>query len=611
MSAQTRPRQTVSAETLPPQMPAAQALAPQTLVCCPPLHKREPALIKLAVPFRPTATPLSMAEQQQAQQLISVWQQHRLSRYNRYPDPAPAQLPACYILVVLQSGQTIALQQKLTQFATAKATQYSQAEGERYNVVLCHEQHRNISARLHTRVNSNSPTTPAAIAADKLHHALLLANCTAVVTVNSWLGFEALLWQKKVYSFGAAFYTGLGLTRDQTRPQLPGKPVLSVSRAQLVYQLFIRQSQAADIETGQPVNAIDALNWLGLQRQQRGRFAAKLYAIGFNYHWRQSVKTFLQGSNITFVRKSGQVPAGCQAVIWGRTDLSKQLPEDVSLLRLEDGFLRSVGLGAQFVKPLSWVADDTGLYFDATSESALEQLLSQHPLGESLQQRAQHLVQQLVQHGISKYNTGQSQWQQPKTTKKIILVPGQVESDASIKYGAPGIRTNMALLKAVRVANPDAYIIYKPHPDVMAGARAAGAGEQQASQFCDQLAENVNIAVLLNACDEVHVLTSLAGFEALLRGKAVHCYGLPFYAGWELTHDYAVCTRRSRKLNLLQLVAATLLLYPLYVSNCSGYYTTPEHTLQQLLAWRSQPLSWRQKAKNALRLLISKIAGAK
>ena len=41
--------------------------------------------------------------------------------------------------------------------------------------------------------------------------------------------------------------------------------------------------------------------------------------------------------------------------------------------------------------------------------------------------------------------------------------------------------------------------------------------------------------VLLGIVDEVHTLTSLTGFEALLRGIEVHAYGGPFYAGWGLT----------------------------------------------------------------------------
>jgi capsular polysaccharide export protein len=92
---------------------------------------------------------------------------------------------------------------------------------------------------------------------------------------------------------------------------------------------------------------------------------------------------------------------------------------------------------------------------------------------------------------------------------------------------------------------------------------------------------------LLQAADEVHVLTSLAGFEALLRGKAVTCYGQPFYAGWGLTHDMTPHARRTRSLQLDELVAGALLLYPLYLSRAHKRLITPEQALDELLAWKT------------------------
>src|SRR3546814_1186728 len=58
-----------------------------------------------------------------------------------------------------------------------------------------------------------------------------------------------------------------------------------------------------------------------------------------------------------------------------------------------------------------------------------------------------------------------------RSGKTVILVPGQVEDDASIRFGCTDVRTNIALLKAARAARPDAFIVYKPHPDVVSGNR--------------------------------------------------------------------------------------------------------------------------------------------
>src|SRR5690606_19691740 len=154
-------------------------------------------------------------------------------------------------------------------------------------------------------------------------------------------------------------------------------------------------------------------------------------------------------------------------------------------------------------------------------------------------------------------------WSRPALATRVLLVVGQVETDASIRYGASTVTRNMDLLRAVRQAHRDAYVLYKPHPDVRAGLRAAGQGEGEARQWCDEILENVPFEQLLPLIDEVHVLTSLAGFEALLRDKPVVTYGQPFYAGWGLTDDRAliddVRRRRNRVLSLDELVAGTLI----------------------------------------------------
>ena len=145
----------------------------------------------------------------------------------------------------------------------------------------------------------------------------------------------------------------------------------------------------------------------------------------------------------------------------------------------------------------------------------------------------------------------------------------------------------MSLLQSVRKANPSAHIIYKPHPDVVAGLRKKGEGEDEAVHLCHEVVIDTVMGELLTVVDEVHVLTSLAGFEALLRGKTVTCYGQPFYAGWGLTHDLVPLTPRTGRLTIDELAAGTLILYPTYVSRTTGQFTTPERALDELLEWDS------------------------
>jgi capsular polysaccharide export protein len=274
------------------------------------------------------------------------------------------------------------------------------------------------------------------------------------------------------------------------------------------------------------------------------------------------------------------------------------------VIRLEDAFLRSVGLGADLIRPLSWVMDSRGMYYDATAPSELEHVLLTTEFPAELLARAKRLRDRIVEGGLTKYNVGAGAWRRPKDALRVILVPGQVESDASIRYGGSSIRSNMGLLQAVREANPSAHVIYKPHPDVLAGLRTKGAGEDEALRWCDEVVTDVAMGTLLSAVDEVHVLTSLAGFEALLRGKKVTCYGQPFYAGWGLTDDIMPPARRTSRLTLDELVAGALILYPTYVSRVTGKFTTAERALDELLEWRQQKPTGMPLWRKALRLVL-------
>lgn len=60
-------------------------------------------------------------------------------------------------------------------------------------------------------------------------------------------------------------------------------------------------------------------------------------------------------------------------------------------------------------------------------------------------------------------------------------------------------------------------------------------------------------------------MTSLLGFEALVRGLPVTCLGAPFYAGWGLTRDLGPTPdRRTARPDIVQLVHAALIAYPRY-----------------------------------------------
>ena len=263
--------------------------------------------------------------------------------------------------------------------------------------------------------------------------------------------------------------------------------------------------------------------------------------------------------------------ANSHIYFWGRKsfpDIEKfALQNNIKIFRVEDGFIRSVGLGSDLTQPYSQVIDKRGIYFDPTQESDLEHYLNFYDFqaDKKILQHAKTLQEQILKNKISKYNsdtTKKLHFSQNKTTAVVI---GQVEDDASIRFGADGM-TNLKLLKEVRKNHPHHHLVFKPHPDVLSGNRVGNIAEQTALKYCDEVISKVCISDVLNAVDEVHTITSLTGFEGLLYGKKVYTYGMPFYAGWGLTIDTQKCERRQKKLKLTELIAATYLLYPRYIS---------------------------------------------
>jgi capsular polysaccharide export protein len=188
----------------------------------------------------------------------------------------------------------------------------------------------------------------------------------------------------------------------------------------------------------------------------------------------------------------------------------------------------------------------------------------------------------IVAAGLGKYERGGEALPRWGGDRRHLLVTGQVEDDRSVMTGGMGL-TNLALLQRVRAANPDAFILYKPHPDVEAGHRKGAIANGTAAKLADRLVPDLPIASLIDLADEVHVITSLAGFEALLRGKDVTTYGVPFYAGWGLTRDLGpVPARRTRRRTLDELVALALLVYPRYLDPVTGLPCPAEVVVDRL-----------------------------
>jgi len=150
-----------------------------------------------------------------------------------------------------------------------------------------------------------------------------------------------------------------------------------------------------------------------------------------------------------------------------------------------------------------------------------------------------------------------------------------------VRLGGGAICSNLALLQAVRAARPDGCLLFQPPPEAGSGGWRRGRSAAELLRHCDVVLPAPSAGAALAAVDEVHTVTSLTGFAALLRGLPVATYGAPFYAGWGLTEDRVSLPRRTRRLTLDELIAGALILYPAYVDPVTGLACDAETA-----AWR-------------------------
>ena len=432
------------------------------------------------------------------------------------------------------------------------------------------------------------------------------------------MGLLGLLAGCTVHAHAPAWFAGWGATEDG--PDVPPRAATR-SPAQVTAAWLLSGASYRDPFTGCPARfeaALDiAVDWRRLCDANRGIAGC----VGMQFWKRQRIGTFLhtgvrpppQGdAAVAAARKSGGAIAAWASRMPAR--LQEELQRyGVPVLRVEDGFLRSVGLGSDFLPPCSIIVDGGGIYYDPSRPSDLETILANGAFDPALLDRAANLVRRLVQAGVTKYNIGVAPLPDLPAGRRVVLVPGQVADDLSVTLGGGAIQSNLALLQAVRAAAPDAHILYKPHPDVDAGHRHGAIPDAQALEVADGIVRGVPMAALIGAVGELHTLTSLAGFEALLRGRAVTCWGQPFYSGWGLTRDMAPMPRRTRRLTLPELAAGVLLLYPRYLDPVTGLPCPAEVLLDRLAdpaLWRPGPLVQLRRAQGLVARWMSKIAAA-
>jgi capsular polysaccharide export protein len=429
----------------------------------------------------------------------------------------------------------------------------------------------------------------------------LLAGARAVYTVSSQLGFEAILAGHRPVVAGMPFYAGWGLSEDAGHPRR-GRRLTAV---QLAAAALILAPVWFDPLRGRRCELEEVIDQLEARVRAFRDDRAGWVATGMRAWKRAHVQAFFGAERgVRFVADPGRAAAAAAAGGRRLMGWASAVPADFAGVRVEDGLVRSRGLGAELVPPLGLMLDDLGIYYDPGRESRLERLIA-GPLPPGALARAARLRAMIVAAGLTKYNLGGAgsragveaiaTRRAARPEAPVVLVPGQVEDDASVRLGGGTVRTNRDLLAAARAAYPDAILVWKPHPDVEAGLRPGAVPE--AGALADLVAESADPAALLAVVDRVVTITSGLGFEALLRGVPVTVLGAPFYAGWGLTEDRGPVPARRRALPpaeaLDRLVHAALIAAPRYRDPLTGAPCPPELALERLASGMTGIRPWR------------------
>lgn len=274
---------------------------------------------------------------------------------------------------------------------------------------------------------------------------------------------------------------------------------------------------------------------------------------------------------------------------------SRMIKSNIPLCIVEDGFIRSIvawNMNVHEVKykiGLSAVIDYKGLYINALVPSGLENILnSDWKISCDELTRSKKNIINILQNKITKYN------HQPiynfhigANNRKKVLVVDQVYGDRSIDLGLATDDTFKIMLSDAVKENPNADIIVKCHPD----RRKGHYEDLKSHDNIYVLTEGINPICLLEKMDKVYVCTSQMGFEALMCGKEVHTYGMPFYAGWGLTIDKLKCERRTKKRSLEEVFHAAYIQYSRYISWKNQCETDIEHVIDEILELREEYFS--------------------
>jgi len=337
---------------------------------------------------------------QRAAQGIDRLKHGHISKYNAF-DPAQKPAEKDYVLVVDQTRGDASIRLGAADEGRF-AAMLQAARAEHPGALILIKTHPEVSAgKRKGHYSAADLDHRTRFLDDRISPWHALAGAQQVYCVTSLMGFEAILAGHRPRIFGRPFYAGWGLSDDRQpmdRRHRGLTPEGLFAGAMLLYPHWYDPYRDCLCTFEDVADTLEARSraW----REDRPGYDA----YGIRLWKRGHVRRFF-GGNVRFPRRPA-APAR-KRLVWAGKEKPEQGASAAPIIRLEDGFLRSKGLGAELVPPMSLVADDRGIYYDPNRPSRLEDLINaSDDLPAPALQRAERLRQRLTQSGLSKYNIG-------------------------------------------------------------------------------------------------------------------------------------------------------------------------------------------------------------
>jgi capsular polysaccharide export protein len=332
-------------------------------------------------------------------------------------------------------------------------------------------------------------------------------------------------------------------------------------------------------------------------------YSADMSGIAFYDHDYTVVSTVFK--NMVFSRRIPAVDKTVDAAfLWGNGQspanmcaMGLGLKYNIPVFICEDGFLRSADTWCNYKADpkyrfgCSLIFDARTCYYDATKPSTVELMLNDKGLVVSEQDKteARRIIDRIVANKLTKYN------HQPIYTPQIgrvgcrkVLVVDQSYGDFAIKKGWADDSTFERMLDAAIEENPNADILVKTHPDAMTGVRKGYYDNLKEYGNVFRVTMPINPYSLMEVVDKVYVCSTQFGFEALMAGKEVHVFGMPFYAGWGLTIDDQKNQRRTNKRSLEEVFYIFYILYTHWMNPKTGKVCSIDESIDYLIRLRDE-----------------------